>query len=150
MDAHGAVKVLLGGTCLEGHRQALHDLGSIRAHPAGSRTNRRHTQHRAQSLPTHSSNLLGIKFKGVLHAPIHTTAVPLLQIQPTLIRANTFLPLPLRTYMWQPTTRSVSACTISFMMVFSSRPDSVYFMGLNFDTYTSIVPLSSVCAASSV
>ncbi len=37
-------------------------------------------------------------------------------------------------HMWQPTTLSVSACTISFIRVFSSRPDSVYFIGRNLET----------------
>ena len=45
---------------------------------------------------------------------------------------------------------SVAECTSSFMSVRSSRPEMVFFIGLNFDTYTSMSPAYSAIASSSV
>lgn len=42
--------------------------------------------------------------------------------------------------MCTPTTESVSLCTIIFIKVRSCLPESVFFMGLNLDTYTSSSP----------
>lgn len=58
-------------------------------------------------------------------------------------------PSPPQAHMWQPTTRSLSTCTMSFIRVRSSRPLMVYFMGLKRDTYTSIWPDRLEIAASS-
>lgn len=54
------------------------------------------------------------------------------------------------THMWQPTTLSESVCTSSFMNVRSSRPLTVYFMGLNLEVYTSMLPDSCLIASSSL
>ena len=50
----------------------------------------------------------------------------------------------------QRQTSSVSTLTISFMSVSSSRPESVFFMGLNLLTKTSMSPVRRACACCSV
>lgn len=52
--------------------------------------------------------------------------------------------------MWQPTTRSESAATISFMSVRSSRPLIVPRIGLKRLVKTSIGPASFAAASSSL
>ena len=47
-------------------------------------------------------------------------------------------------------TSSVSTLTMIFMSVFSSRPDRVFFMGLNLLTKMSMSPVSRACACCSV